>query len=99
MEEKDSLEEAYADATYVFGFVEGERPQPRAHRYLTEERAYRTGNDTAMEAACKHLMGRAYALGCKNALSSLEDLQPLAAKLTELSGQCLGAALEIRGAR
>lgn len=62
----DSLDAVRRDARAVFGFVEGERCQTRAHRYLTYRGVARTGDDTAVERAALDLVERAVACcrGC-----------------------------------
>lgn len=93
----DTMDAVIGDLHDVFCWSASERPQERAHRYLTEHRVSRGYDDTAMQVAATHAAQRAYAVGRAEALRSLCGSEGLPAELTRLSGDLLGLAVEMRG--
>lgn len=63
MDERDTLGAVLDDAEKVFRYVQGERPQDRAHAYLKRRRIARGFDDTAMLCVVNDLIRRAHAVG------------------------------------
>lgn len=59
----DTIEAVEADATGVFGYSKGDKPQDRAHAYLARHLVKRGYSDTAMECAALDMVRRAYDAG------------------------------------
>lgn len=64
------MDSILAEAVGVFRYVEGERPQDRAHAYLLRHRVSRGCDDTAMQRAVEDMAWRAYHVGLSEALDS-----------------------------
>lgn len=59
----DDMDAILAEAAGVFRYVEGERPQDRAHGYLRRHRVNRGYDDTAMQRAVEDMAWRDYRVG------------------------------------
>lgn len=94
---KDGWELIERDLREVFGFSKEERPQERAHAYITANEVLRGFDDTALEVAAKHMCLRSYELGRRDAIEQTPEAQLVAAELTEQAGRLLKCAAELRG--
>lgn len=69
----DCMDSILAEAVGVFRYVEGERPQDRAHAYLLRHRVSRGCDDTAMQRAVEDMAWRAYHVGLSEGLGRDEE--------------------------
>lgn len=94
----DTLGSILDEVEEVFRFVQGERPQDRAHDYLRRHEVCRGFDDTAMQCAAADMVRRAYAAGLAEGSSgSPGTVDRAAAAMSELAGRLLSAAVELRG--
>ena len=84
---KDGWELIECDLREVFGFSKEERPQERAHAYITANEVLRGFDDTALEVAAKHMCLRSYELGRRDAVEQTPEAQLVAAELRGVTGQ------------
>ncbi len=85
------------DLREVFGFSKEERPQERAHAYISANEVLRGVVEPALEVAAKHMCRRSYELGRLDAIEQTPEAQLVAAELTEQAGRLLKCAAELRG--
>lgn len=91
----ETFEGLLDDVDEVFRFDRDNRPQDRAHAYLSHRGLGRSATDTAMQAAARDFVSRARQIGSKAPVTPAASLDPDAVAKARKTAQELALDLAI----